>query len=113
MKLPDEKIEFLRALAESERWESEIAGLLACEIVGLSKETMRQLLDTHEWGVAEHALRVQIEKERVETAWQAARLLEENLRLREALARVQESCDRECAGCGAWYVAEAALKEKP
>lgn len=37
---------------------------------------------------AEHALRVQIERERVETARQATRLLNENLRLREALADI-------------------------
>ena len=37
---------------------------------------------------AEHILRVQIERERVETARQAARLLDENLRLREALADI-------------------------
>ena len=37
---------------------------------------------------AEHILRVQIERERLETARQATRLLNENLRLREALADI-------------------------
>jgi hypothetical protein len=37
---------------------------------------------------AEHALRVQIERERLETARQAMRLLNENTRLREALSDI-------------------------
>lgn len=44
--------------------------------------------DVRDHLAAEHALRVQIERERLETARQAARLLEENLRLREALADI-------------------------
>ena len=44
--------------------------------------------DVRDHLAAEHILRVQIEKERAETARQAARLLDENLRLREALADI-------------------------
>ena len=39
---------------------------------------------------AEHMLRVQIERERLETARQATRLLNENLRLREALEQIRD-----------------------
>ena len=45
-------------------------------------------LDMRDHLSAEHALRVQIERERLETARQATRLLNENTRLREALADI-------------------------
>jgi hypothetical protein len=74
MKLPDEKIEFLRALAASERWECEIPGLASHASMALSKETVRALLDAHEWGTAERILRAQIEKERLAATREIDRL---------------------------------------
>ena len=52
---------------------------------GLTVTDCPKCLDMRDHLSAEHALRVQIERERLETARQAMRLLEENLRLREAL----------------------------
>ena len=111
MKLTNEKISFIRFLAASERWECEITGLPAHASMALSKATVNQLLDAHDQLAAEHALRVQIEKERAETARQAARLLDENLRLREALAERDEA--ERLAGASFSYFANATNTEKP
>jgi len=50
--------------------------------------TCPKCADTRDHLAAEHALRVQIERERLKTARQATRLLNENTRLREALADI-------------------------
>lgn len=86
--LPADRLASLRSLTKSVAWEVEVAGLPAYACVALSKATLIQLLDVSDLCAAEHILRVQTEKERVETARQAARLLNENLRLREALADI-------------------------
>jgi hypothetical protein len=54
----------------------------------LTKDTVLVLVEAYAQLAAEHALRVQVERERLETARQVTRLLNENLRLREALADI-------------------------
>ena len=90
MKLTNEKISFIRFLAASERWECEITGLPAHASMALSKATVNQLLDAHDQLAAEHALRIQIERERLDTVRQLDAARAEIERLRAGL-RMKET----------------------
>lgn len=76
-----DEIQALRAMAKSERWESEVSDAPAYMSIALTKATVLRLLALAE----DHA-----------------KLLQQFSHLKEG---VLTACDPECSGCGAWWVA--------